>query len=381
MSLHNTCYRTLDKRSGPALLAILLAATTYAKSQTLPNPPSSPQPATTDRYGNPSATESSNPSQTHSPIHFADQEAGTSGTQGSASPSQPGDLLLNAKDVDQNIWANAKTYVDLPTAEVVAAVPELQGLEPEASQEELSSLLGRIGQSSMELVHRTPNVASREDQDTNQRIVSRVWQGVMAPYTPPPAHDHQEFQYLLLSRQTETGREFHEYRTDKQGRPVANPRSRLGQTTQGFVSEWLRLIPGNQPESRFRYLGRQDIQNRKTLVVAFAQIPEKAKFPPQFVFEGLVLTVLMQGIVWVDATDFRIVRMREDLLAPRPDVYLKQLTTTIQFGDVSIQKAGTTLWLPREAVIAWEYKGMAAEQRHVYSDFRLYEVKTKIITE
>lgn len=290
-------------------------------------------------------------------------------------------MLLNWKEFDQNVWANAKTYVDVPVAEVVTAVPELQGLQVETSQEGLSSLLEGIGKSCDELMHHTPNVSSREEQDTNQRIVSRVWQGVMAPVTPPPAHEHQEFQYLLISRQTETGIEFHEYRTDKHGQPVARSGSHSGQMTQGFVSEWLRLIPGNQPQLRFRYLGRQDVDNRKTLVVAFAQVPDKAKFPAQFVFDRTLMTVLFQGVVWVDASDFRIVRMREDLLAPRPDIYLKALSTQIRFGDVSIQKAATSLWLPREVTIAWEYKGMAAEQRHLYSDYRLYAVKTRIITE
>ena len=299
----------------------------------------------------------------------------------SPAPSQGGGLLLNGADFDANVWANAKTYVDLPVADIETAVPELQGLEADASQEGLSSLLDGIGKSCEELMHHTPNVASREEQDTSQRMVSRVWQGVMQPMSTPPAHEHQEFQYLLLSRPTDTGVEFHEYRADKHGQPVANSGSHLGQMTQGFISEWLRLLPGNQAQLRFRYLGRQIVDSRKTLVVAFAQIPTQAKFPAQFVFDGIPITVLFQGVVWVDASDFRIVRLREDLLAPRPDIYLKQLTAQIRFGEVAIEKAGTALWLPQAVTIAWEYKGLAAEQRHVYSDYRLYAVKTRIITE
>ena len=84
------------------------------------------------------------------------------------------------------------------------------------------------------------------------------------------------------------------------------------------------------------------------------------------------MTVLFQGIAWIDASDFRLVRMREDLLAPRPDLHLRELTTTIHFTEVQIPKAATALWLPKEVAIAWEYKGLAVEQRHLYSDFRLY---------
>jgi len=149
--------------------------------------------------------------------------------------------------------------------------------------------------------------------------------------------------------------------------------------TEGFASEWLRLFPGNQNQSRFRYLGRQEIDGRKTLVIAFAEIPDKVRFPTAFSFEGNRLMLLFQGIAWVDASDFRIVRIREDLLAPRPDVHLKQMTISIRFGDARIPKAAATAWLPQEADIAWDYKGTAVEQRHRYSDFRLYAVRSRIV--
>jgi len=294
-------------------------------------------------------------------------------------PSQNGDLLLNKQDVDRNIWANAKTYVDLPVAEIQAKVEELQGLELEAGQEDLTSLLDRVGERCVDLLHHTPNVASREEQITEQRGVSQMSQGAVRPVMAPPTRDRQEFGYLLLSHSVEGGVELQEYRTNKQGQPLETSRSRNGQMTEGFASEWLRLLPGNRHESRFRYLGRQQVDKRKTLVLAFAQIPEEVKYPGRFLFNGIQVPMLLQGLVWVDAIDFRIVRMREDMLAPRPDVYLKEVTTRIRFADVALEKAGTSFWLPVEAAISWNCKGILVEQRHIYSNYRLYSVKTRII--
>lgn len=288
-------------------------------------------------------------------------------------------LSLNWNDVEQNIWANAKTYVDLPMAEVVAAVPELKGLAPEENQEGLASLLGHVGQSCVDLFRHTPNLASHEEQITQQRGISRISQGAFVPLMEGVHSDRQEFGYLLLFRETKDGTELREYRTDKHGRPIANARSKGGQLTVGFVSEWLRLLPANQPELRFRYLGNEEIDGHKAVVIAFAQIPGHVKYPAQFSFDGTVITALFQGIVWVDASDFRLVRMREDLLAPRPDLHLSEMTTMIRFAEVQISKAATALWLPKEVTIAWEYKGIAVEQRHLYSDFRLYEVHSKIV--
>jgi hypothetical protein len=325
------------------------------------------------RTDSPSTVQPSNASQ--------EQNAHPSSAQSAPGKNGGDGLSLNWSDVEQTIWANAKTYVDLPVAEVAAAVPELKELTAETSprREGLASLLDHVGQSCTDLLQHTPNLASREEQITQQRGVSRISQGTLVPVMSETRRDRQEFGYLLLSHVTADGIELREYRTDKHGRPIVSTRSQGGQMTEGFVSEWLRLLPGNQLELRFRYLGTEEIDGRETRVIAFAQIPEHVKYPAQFSFEGMPVTVLFQGIVWVDASDFRLVRMREDLLAPRPDLHLRELTMTIHFAEVQIPKAATALWLPKEVAIAWEYKGLAVEQRHLYSDFRLYEVHSKIV--
>jgi len=51
-----------------------------------------------------------------------------------------------------------------------------------------------------------------------------------------------------------------------------------------------------------------------TVVLGFAQIPDKVKFPGEVTFLDASLPVLFQGIAWIDESDFRIVRLRTDLL-------------------------------------------------------------------
>jgi hypothetical protein len=282
-------------------------------------------------------------------------------------------------EAEQKIWANAKTYVDLPISEVMGTVPELKGLTAETSQEGLASLLGHLAQSCTDLLRHTPSLVSHEEQITQQRGISRISEEAFGPLTNAIRRERQEFGYLLLFRETAGGTELQEYRMDKNGRPIVSAKSQGGQTTVGFASEWLRLLPANQPELRFRYLGREKMDGHENVVIAFAQIPGHVRYPAQFSFDRTLITALFQGIVWVDASDFRIVRMREDLLAPRPDLHLSEMTTTIRFAEVQIPKAASMLWLPKEVTIAWEYKGIALEQRHLYSDFRLYGVHSKIV--
>ena len=85
--------------------------------------------------------------------------------------------------------------------------------------------------------------------------------------------------------------------------------------------------------------------------------------------------------MWVDESDFRIVRLRTDLLSPRPDIYLRSLTSKVLFSEVQIRapEAIDPLWLPLEATVTWDFRGQVVQQVHRYSDFRLYRAKSKIV--
>jgi hypothetical protein len=283
-------------------------------------------------------------------------------------------LFLN-EDIEKKTWANAKPYLDFALPQMQAAVPELKGLNPANSQEDRSSLLDRVGEKCVDLLRHTPNVISHEDVITQERMLIARSPG----YVRPRIHaepERQRFEYLQLSHQTPSGGMLEERRTDKRGRSVTAE----GIGSQGFASEWVRLYPGNRSESRFRYLGQQEVDKHRTIVLAFAQIPELVKFPTQFLLpSGTTVSVLIQGVVWIDSSDFRIVRMREDLLASLPNIRLEKLTTKVRFAEVRMPRAGVSLWLPQEATVEWEFDGTAVEQRHLYSDYRLFAATAKIL--
>jgi hypothetical protein len=278
-------------------------------------------------------------------------------------PETNNDVLLNWTDVQKNIWARAKPYLNDPMPELQAAVPELKGLEPASSQEQLRFILAGVGEKCVHLLQRTPNVISREKVTTQGQhtLISR-----------------QGFGFLLISRPTPAGIVLQEYRTDTHGEG-APERAAAGPMSQGFASMWVRFSPSNQSESTFRYLGNQEMDKHKTFVVAFAQMPDLVKFPAEFLLLEERISVLYQGIAWIDSSDFRIVRMREDLLAPLPEIGLEKFSAQVRFDEVNISKAASSLWLPREAMVEWKYKGRFVQQNHVYSHYRLYKVQTKIV--
>jgi predicted esterase len=268
------------------------------------------------------------------------------------------DLELTQKTFDRSVWASAKPYLDDPLPQLIAGIPELRGLEAAQDQQVLAELLKKTGAKSLDLLKKMPNVISHEKVVTELGPGSQTWQ--------------QEFEYLVLRHDSNGVVTLDEYRTDK-----AN--SGTAPLAQGLANDWVLFHPGNLAESRFRYLGRQRMGGHSTLVVAFAQIPDNVKYPGQVNLQGTSVPVIFQGVAWIDESDFRIVRLRKDLLTPRPDIYLRSLSSDILFSQVHVSEAPEPLWLPQEAKIKWDFKGQVVEQLHRYSGFRLYRTKSKIV--
>jgi poly(3-hydroxybutyrate) depolymerase len=275
------------------------------------------------------------------------------------SPSQSnGDMEVTPQSFDRWVWANAKPYLDDPLPQLTTDIPELHGLDPAPDQQPLEQLLKKTSAKSLDLLERMPNVISHESVVIKVEPRGPAWR--------------EKFEYLVLRREALGEVMLEEYRIDK-GKTGAAPLS------QGSANAWVLFHPGNLVESRFRYLGRQRMDGHNTVVIAFAQIPDKVKFPGQVNVGGTSVPVLFQGIAWVDESDFRIVHLRKDLLARRPDFFLRTLTSEVRFSEVRVPELKDPLWLPEEVKITWDFKGQVMQELHQYSDFRLYRSKAKIV--
>jgi predicted esterase len=265
---------------------------------------------------------------------------------------------LTPQSFDRSVWANAKPYLDNPPEQLSATVPELQGLDPTPEQQPLLDVLKRVSVKSLDILRRMPNVISRESVVTKVEPKGPTW--------------HQQFDYLVLRHDENGVASLEEFRTDK---------ANSGSTplSQGTANVWVLFHAANLFESRFRYLGRQPMDGHATIAVAFAQIPDRVRFPGEVRLQGQSIPVLYQGIAWIDESDFRIVRLRTDLLAPRPDIYLRTLTREVLFSEVRLPEMTDTLWLPHEVRIASDFKGQVTQQIYKYSSFRLYRSKAKIV--
>ena len=296
------------------------------------------------------------------------------------SPLQPAD---QTKAETLKFYAGAHPYIDEPLTEFKKMVRELGRLTPAASQAPLPDLLAKVAATADELLRKVPDLISDEVVQETQWTVSQglapcIGAGCLQRPAGSIARRDQRFTYLILTHPRQDRRLFiEEYRTGRNGKAV--PQGTEAPQFQGFVSSWVIFSSLNQVESRFRYLGEQKTDGHNTLVIGFAQIPGSVEQPGKILSQRGPIPLLLQGVAWVDQSDFRIVRLRTDLLAPLPLAEFQKLTADILFGPVQIAGLDSVLWLPQAVDAEMEANGQYLQEQHRYSKYRLYQARSRII--
>jgi hypothetical protein len=283
------------------------------------------------------------------------------------------------------VVVNFPNFTSCTIAELQLAVPELKGLKPAADQEKLASLLDRVGDKTVEIARNTPNLISRETvtQAQGTHETRRDYDYLLLPQLEGTVVSLDEFRVDLKSGE--------KFQTDeiikkdssvladleRASREIAMSES--GPASQGFAASWVHFYPRNRSRATFRYLGEQEMDGQRTIVLAFAQNPASVLTPAIFRYQGKIVPTYLQGVAWVDPSDFRILRLRTDLLAPLPEVTLDQLTADIKFGLTRIETVPSPLELPREVAVTCIVGGSTLHEIHKYSEYRLFRAQSKIL--
>ena len=268
--------------------------------------------------------------------------------------------------------------------ELQIAVPELGKLKPDKNQDKLTELLDKVGAKTAEIARNTPNLIARESVTQSAKSAGSV------------THDYD---YLILPRvqgmdvglnefrvDLKTGDKFQTFddkedwlKLERASADLASMMSGRPPLSQGFATSWVHFYPLNRPQATFRYLGEQKMEGRRTLVLAFAQKPQAVPSPALFRYHGKSYAIYLQGVAWIDPSDFRILRLETDLLAPLPEVSLHRLTADIHFVAARIEEMPTQLWLPREVEVLSVVGTSTVIEVHKYSDYRLFRARSKIL--
>jgi hypothetical protein len=290
-------------------------------------------------------------------------------TPASSSPSASAPLKLSQAEIA--LYKRASTLVDWSPSQV-RSNPYLRGVRIEDNAGLLPVILQRVGQSVTLLFKNFPQVTCDESVSSDTSYVDTLRTHNLEHY---PTVEHK-YHYIVLPLPGEDLPGFEEYRTDLKGVAISNLKpTRTYMLTSDFASISLYLRPADQPVTRFRYFGTQAIREHACHVIGFAQDPMRVHRAAEFSSDGRRAALLVQGLAWVDAATFEILRMKIWLLAPRDDIGLNSQVSTVEFYPVIPAGSDKELWLPGDVSVEIEYQGADFRNTHHYSDFRLFRVE------
>jgi hypothetical protein len=277
-----------------------------------------------------------------------------------------------------------RTVVKLPMDELIRNYPELKHLDFTKGEIELSQLLTKVGNQVEVLFRDFPNTSSRERirmeiLDANGRPVhalTKDFQYLLVVEIPPPENEREGSNPAVILSPNSPRVKVNEYRTDSKGSEVDALKLEGSFLTKGYETVPLFFHPYYRDGSVFRYLGRETTAANNH-VIAFAQIPDKARLRGNIESFGKQFRFFLQGFVWVDPTTYQILRMRTDLLLPLFEAGLTRQTTVIDLANVRFDETGQALWLPHEVIVYSTFMGLNYRNRHQYSQYRLFTVEAK----
>jgi VWFA-related protein len=237
--------------------------------------------------------------------------------------------------------ASSQPFVDSSQAELIKVAPELSALAFDSNQSTLDPLLRATGEQLESMLAKLIDISMAEEvHEMRFDSAHLMWK------------EHRDrFRYMVAARP------FTESRRQAQGPDAAPPNARSAFLIAGpFVEMLGDLLPENQKQARFRYLGRITEGGKPGLVVAFIER------------DGT-----REGLVWVDEGTKRVLRFRMDVLNHPNGGKLDSFTRDVRFVPVRFSAFATTLWLPSSATVYARFATGELHSVHQFSDYHADE--------
>ncbi len=297
------------------------------------------------------------------------------GSWGSSQTSGTANGVTTIEDTrTQSYYANAHPYLEQPLQQLVKLIPELKHLQTAPDRQALPVILHKTGLRVDDFFSNIVDLIAHE-KITQARLDSK---------DVVTASQDTRDNYLLVLRSDEAGRRLDEYRMDSKGRHLEQGGLDEGYIiTSGFAMSCTYFSTVMQTHTAFRYVGDERVDKHNTHVVAFAQRPYETNSTGDTgdtrVQHSRSIHIFVQGIAWVDKNSFQIVRLRTDLLAPRPEIGLDRQTTVVTFSEVRLRDIGAPLWLPSTVKVYTRVHGHNFENEHHYTNYQRYRASAKVV--
>ncbi len=161
--------------------------------------------------------------------------------------------------------------------------------------------------------------------------------------------------------------DYHQDRVPQGGSPG-------GIASTGFAMLALVFHPEMQGDFDFDCEGQGQWRGQPTWLVHFRQRHDRPNHMQTFNVGGNVYRADLKGRAWISADSFQIVRIEADLTKPLHEVQLLSEHQIVEYGPVPFAKKSTTLWLPKNVEIYFEFRKHRYYRRYSFDHYMLFDV-------
>jgi hypothetical protein len=146
--------------------------------------------------------------------------------------------------------------------------------------------------------------------------------------------------------------------------------------TEGFSIFTLLFHPLYQSNYEFERLSDQTVEGRSLMVVKFQAV--STSHPLSVLrLRGREYPLAWRGTAWIDPASLAVTRIQAGLGDSLAEVGLLRLDAEVTYAQVHFN-GSTAYWLPVEAVIDAETRRQHWRNRHVFSEYKRFDVETDV---
>ena len=147
--------------------------------------------------------------------------------------------------------------------------------------------------------------------------------------------------------------------------------------TMGLNSLGVMLLqPADQINFNYNCEGLTNLRGEAVWQIRFEEKKLETLGARRWKKGGMIYNVPFKGRIWITATNFDVLQVETDLIAPIQSLQLTRDHLRVEYGPVKFARGNETLWLPLNAEMFVELHGKRYHHRHSLRDYRLFEVDT-----
>jgi tetratricopeptide (TPR) repeat protein len=206
---------------------------------------------------------------------------------------------------------------------------------------------------------------------TRFAAVEDLFHQALDEYGNPVRTETRKFNYVAAISEPQPGYlAVDEYRADKLS--LTGYPDNIAST--GFITLAFVFHPHMRDSFEMVCEGLGDWHGQSTWLVHFRQRDDRPNHMHSYKVGNQIHAVKLKGRAWITTDKFQIVRIEAEMVNPMPEIELLSEHQVVEYGPIPFQKRNTSLWLPKNAEIYFDFRKHRYYRRHSFDHYMLYSV-------